>query len=356
MRKIIYLVLFFHICAFANESTSTLSAQPNKQPSLSEIAKASKNQNANVNQNSNPNLAMNKGTNTGDLSIQYENMQPTIINTGKDEAPIDDLLMNNVKPQEVENIRKEEDTLRAASQKPLKEFVISNNVISYKKGMVIDLNVLYQVPMVLEFFDVLQAKTEFKYISPNSPYFTITKDPSDSNRLFITATQRYRSGVLTLGIKGLDDPIVIRINENNSKDTYSTFNKIVISDPTVGNTKGSTIGDRYRERLLKQNVKLDNFDTLPSVKYEIWTLKEKKLALIGDDALNVYYVDNDGIDNKGFYILILHKMFDLEGYDKLMFENYKNDYSAYLLNFNTNVFTIYSKETKERYRVVLKGM
>lgn len=352
MKKLIYLVLFVQIGLFAND----INQPPTKQPSLSEIAKASKNGSGQQsNQQSNPNLALNKNGNS-DLSIQYENMQPTIINTGKDEAPIDDLLMNNVKPQEVEAIRKDEDNLRAASQKPLKEFVISNNVISYKKGMVIDVNVLYQVPMVLEFFDVLQAKTEFKYISPNSPYFTITKDPSDTNRLFITATQRYRSGVLTLGIKGLDDPIVIRINENNSKDTYSTFNKVVISDPTVGNTKGSTIGDRYRERLLKQNVKLDNFDTLPSIKYEIWTLKEKKLALIGDDALNVYYVDNDGVDNKGFYILILHKLFDLEGYDKLMFENYKNDYSAYLLNFNTNVFTIYSKETKERYRVILKGM
>lgn len=350
MKKVFLAISLLQILLFAND------IQPTKQPSLSEIAKASKN---NPNSSSTPNnLATNRGNNTStnsDLSIQYDN-QPIVINTGKDEAPIDDLLMNNVKPQDVESIRKEEDSLRAASQKPLKEFILSNNVISYKKGMVIDLNVLYQVPMVLELFDVLQAKTEFKYISPNSPYFTVTKDPSDTNRLFITATQRYRSGIITLGIKGLDDPIVIRINENNSKDTYSTFNKVVISDPTVGNTKGSTIGDRYRERLLKQNVKLDNFDTLPSIKYEIWTLKEKKLALIGDDALNIYYVDNDGVDNKGFYILILHKLFDLEGYDKLMFENYKNDYSAYLLNFNTNVFTIYSKETKERYRVILKGM
>lgn len=331
MNKILYLLLIFFINTFAAS---------NNIPQQNEM-KIENNKNNSSN------------TNDNNLNIVSGNL---IIQQGKSETGVEKLLSNNIDKSKIKELREKEQEYIKEKNIPLKDdYIINNKTINYKEGQVIEINSLVNQPTILEFYDNMKNEISFDYLSMPSPYFTIKKDENHKNRLFIIPTQKFRTGILTLGTNVQEYPIQIKFKENTGGEDYNSFVQILVQNKKQN--LNIPIEKRFKEALFSEEINLDNFKNFPEIDYEIWSIQKGEM-IFAKDVMKIYYFETQ---SKGNYLVLLNKNFKILGYDNLLFSKYNNNYNVYLLDFNTNVFTIITKNiykninNEEKLRVIIRN-
>lgn len=279
-----------------------------------------------------------------------------IIKQGKEETGVKNYIMNNVEQGSIKDIRQKEEMYLEEKNLPLRDdYVVKNQILKYTEGQVLKINVLQNNPTVIEFFDSLKNRISFKYISGNSPYFTIEQDKKEKNRIFVTPTQKFRSGTLLIGTEISDFPIQLKIQESSKGTEYSNYVQVV-TDKTE-QKKNEPVLERFKSAIFSEEIDLNNFRNYPVVDYEMWSI-DKGQMIFAEDAMKIYYLENKKTGN---YLVLLNKNFKILGYDNLMFKEYNNEYNIYLLDFNTNVFTLVSKnnfkslKNEEKLRIIIRN-
>jgi len=147
-------------------------------------------------------------TNNDSLIIKTPNL---IIKKGKGETKVNNYIVNNISPKSIKKIRKQELKLIKEKNTPLKDdYLIRNQKISYKEGQIVKLKGLIHNPLIIEFYDNMDNDLKLTYITSSSPYFTIEQDPNKKNRIFITPTQKFRTGTILIGTNVFKMPIEIQ--------------------------------------------------------------------------------------------------------------------------------------------------
>jgi len=285
------------------------------------------------------------------------NSPTLIIKKGKAETSVQNFLLNNIDPSSIKDLRKQKEKLiKNKNIKIDKELITHNYVKEYKEGEILKLYGLSNRPMVVEIFDKNKNNIKFNYVVSGSEYITIEQDKNQPNRLFITPTQKFRSGTILIGTNIFDFPIQLKIVENTNGNEINNYTKIITSKAKIDKTL--SVDERFKKAIFNEEVNLNNFANYPEIDYELWDIK-KGTNIFMKDALKIYFVDNS--PKKSYYIVLLNKHFKILGYDNLLFQKYSNDYNVYYLDFNTNVFSIISTNNfkslnnEERIRVVIRN-
>jgi hypothetical protein len=280
-----------------------------------------------------------------------------IIKQGKPETGVKNYLLNQVEKGSIKDLKAKEEQYLEEKNTALKDdFVIVNKKLKYAEGQVLTVNALFNNPTVVEFYDALKNRINFKYITTNSPYFTVEQDKVEKNRIFITPTQKFRNGTLLIGTDIFDFPIQIKVQESSKGTEYSNYVQILTEK--VEQKSNVPVFERFKEAIFSEEINLNNFKNYPEVSYEMWSIEKGKM-IFADDAMKIYFLENKKTGN---YLVLLNKNFRILGYDETSkFKEYNNDYNIYLLDFNTNVFTILSKDnfkslkSEEKLRIIIRN-
>lgn len=271
------------------------------------------------------------------------------ISVGSKDNGIENLMATDIDKKSIIDIRKKEvDTLKATNA-PISKTMVTNKKINYTEGSIVTINTLYNERTILELKDALKNDIEIEYISPPpQSFFTIEQNSNKLSRIFITPTSKFRSGTLMIGVKGMDTPIQIRLVESSSTGEYSNYFEIKLNAVIAKDIK---LVKKIRSEVVRHALS-EGFETLKEMDYEIISMKNKKFDIFNKDLLNIYFVES--LKNS-FYIVALNSFYSLEGYGDNMFSKYNSNKNIFILDFNESVFTITSKDTGERYRVILNG-